>query len=453
MALAPEAVLYSGCLWRQSRIFSSPSSVVCHSSSRSRNRRSSGRLSSAFLAGRRDWSRGLGFKRESAAAAAAAAAVDSSTSEVESAAEALKLEEESAAEGVKLEEELVRKEEEDGAAGSSKRDEEVEFEKGFSMRRVCDRLIEVFMVDRPDPDEWRKLLAFSQEWRRIRPYFYERCKALAESEDDPRKMGNLYKLSRKLKEVDDEMIRHDELLEEIEVNETEIDVIVAKRRKDFTSDFFKHLRVLCDANHSNLDRREKLAQLAARCLASVEEYDKGAENSVALDAARRKFDDILNSSSLQDACKKIDTLVKNKQFDPTLMLVISKAWAAAKESPLMKEEVKDIMFHLYNVAKGNMQRLVPKEVRILKHLLTIEDPRERLGALAQAFSPGDELEGKDIDLLYTTPNRLYRQVLFILDAYYSNKEKTLIQEAQKLMDPLVISRLEILRDVIKTEFL
>lgn len=44
---------------------------------------------------------------------------------------------------------------------------------------------------------------------------------------------------------------------------------------------------------------------------------------------------------------------------------------------------------------------MPKEIRILKYLLTIEDPEEKLSALTDAFTPGDELEGKDVDCLYT----------------------------------------------------
>ena len=64
-------------------------------------------------------------------------------------------------------------------------------------------------------------------------------------------------------------------------------------------------------------------------------------------------------------------------------------------------QVKDILFHLYNVSIGNLQRLVPKEVRILRHIISLEDPKEQISALSAAFSPGDELEGNDIDLLYT----------------------------------------------------
>lgn len=52
------------------------------------------------------------------------------------------------------------------------------------------------------------------------------------------------------------MMRHDELLEEIEKNESALDSIVTKRRKDFTTDFFDHLHTKCDANFKSLARRD-----------------------------------------------------------------------------------------------------------------------------------------------------------------------------------------------------
>lgn len=64
-------------------------------------------------------------------------------------------------------------------------------------------------------------------------------------------------------------------------------------------------------------------------------------------------------------------------------------------------QVKDVLYHLYKTAVGNLQRLMPKEIRILKYLLTIEDPEERWSALRDAFIPGDELQEKDVDYLYT----------------------------------------------------
>lgn len=64
-------------------------------------------------------------------------------------------------------------------------------------------------------------------------------------------------------------------------------------------------------------------------------------------------------------------------------------------------QVKDILYHLYKTAVGNLQRLVPKEIRIIKYLIRVEDPEEQLCALHDAFTPGEELEGKDVDNLYT----------------------------------------------------
>eukprot|EP00246_Nothoceros_aenigmaticus_P016779 TRINITY_DN7831_c0_g2_i1.p1 TRINITY_DN7831_c0_g2~~TRINITY_DN7831_c0_g2_i1.p1 ORF type:complete len:176 (-),score=15.61 TRINITY_DN7831_c0_g2_i1:80-607(-) len=79
-------------------------------------------------------------------------------------------------------------------------EEDVELEKGFKMSRVCDRLIEVFMVDKPRTEDWRKLLAFSEEWSKIRPHFFKRCKTRAHEEEDPKRKGDLLKLARRLRE-------------------------------------------------------------------------------------------------------------------------------------------------------------------------------------------------------------------------------------------------------------
>jgi hypothetical protein len=59
------------------------------------------------------------------------------------------------------------------------------------------------------------------------------------------------------------------------------------------------------------------------------------------------------------------------------------------------------MFYLYNVARANVAKSVPREIRIIRHLLSIEDPRERFEEMTLAFSPGDDLEGKEQGGLYT----------------------------------------------------
>lgn len=69
------------------------------------------------------------------------------------------------------------------------------------MVRVCDKLIDVFMVDKPTPTDWRRLLAFSKEWNNLRPHFFARCQDRADDEEDPVMKQNLLRLGRKLKEV------------------------------------------------------------------------------------------------------------------------------------------------------------------------------------------------------------------------------------------------------------
>jgi hypothetical protein len=51
--------------------------------------------------------------------------------------------------------------------------------------------------------------------------------------------------------------------------------------------------------------------------------------------------------SLGEADNKIDDLAATGKLNPALLLTMAKAYAAAKETDMTKEEVKDIMAHLY----------------------------------------------------------------------------------------------------------
>lgn len=321
------------------------------------------------------------------------------------------------------------------------------------MIRVCDKLIEVFLVDKPKPTEWRRLLAFSKEWNNIRPHFYKRCQDRADSESDPGMKHKFLKLQRKLREVDDDVQRHNELLEAIRRSPSEVGDIVARRRKDFTKEFFAHLHTVAESYYDDPAEQNAVAKLGNMCLEAVEAYDTATESMEALNAAELKFQDIINSPSVDAACKKIDDLAQKNQLDSALMLMITKAWSAAKDSDMTKDEVKDVLYHLYKTTRGNLQRLMPKEIRILKYLLTIKDPEERMSALKDAFTPGEELEGEDVDCLYTTPEQLYNWIGTVLDAYNFSKEGTLIKEARDLMNPKIIKKMEELKKLIVDNFM
>lgn len=82
-----------------------------------------------------------------------------------------------------------------------------------------------------------------------------------------------------------------------------------------------------------------VARLGARCLSAVSAFDNTLEIVDTLDTAQAKFEDILNSPSVDAACDKIKSLAKAKELDSSLILLISGAWASAKDSPTIKNEV------------------------------------------------------------------------------------------------------------------
>ncbi|CAM6119500.1 unnamed protein product [Calypogeia fissa] len=345
-----------------------------------------------------------------------------------------------------------------GAESSSEEREEDEdeaekvLEKGFTMSRICDRLTEVFLTEKTTPAEWRALLVLSSEWTRIRPYFYKRCKVKAKAETVAKKKRELSNLAKQVKEVNDQMILHDAMLAEIEKNPFEIDVIVASRRKEFTGGFFEHLQTLCEAT-SRSSRRDEIASISGKCLSLIEAYDAALEDSEAITEAQLKFDEILRAPSLEAAATKIDQLARSKELDSTLLLFITRAWVAARDSTTMKREAKDVMLYIYTTAKKRILKLVPDEIYIIKRLLLIQDPRERFAAMTNSFAPGDELEEKDDNKFHTTPDKLKHWMKKILDAYYTNRQSTMIKEAQKLMNPEVISRLEVLLEYMDESFI
>ena len=74
-------------------------------------------------------------------------------------------------------------------------------------------------------------------------------------------------------------------------------------------------------------------------MAALQAYDSATESIESLKAAELKLQDIIESPSLDVACKKIDDLAEKKELDSTLVLMITKAWSAAKESNMAKSEV------------------------------------------------------------------------------------------------------------------
>lgn len=339
-----------------------------------------------------------------------------------------------------------------GIANVDEKQAEAEVAKGYTMTQFCDKMIEFFLHEKPNTKDWRKILVFREEWGKYKESFYARCRARADTEEDQPMKQKLIVLARKVKKIDDEIEKHADLLTEIRDNPLDFNAVVARRRKDFTGEFFRHLNILSDT-HDSLEDRDAMSRLGAKCLSAVRAYDNAMEQLETLEVAQSKFDDILNSSSLDAACEKIKSLAKAKELDSCLILLINRAWAAAKESTTMKNEVKDIMYHIYRTANKSLKTIAPPEIKLLKHLLNIMDPEERFSALATAFSPGDDHAIKDVDALYTTPKELHKWITIMLDTYHLNKEESDLMEVRQMSDPMVIQRLVILKETIEQEYM
>ena len=57
-------------------------------------------------------------------------------------------------------------------------------------------------------------------------------------------------------------------------------------------------------------------------------------------------------NSIDEADRRIDDLAASGQLSPALLLTMAKAYAGARDSSMTREEVKDIMAHLYFKARA-----------------------------------------------------------------------------------------------------
>lgn len=92
-----------------------------------------------------------------------------------------------------------------------------------------------------------------------------------------------------------------------------------------------------------------IAVIGGKCLSLIEAHDAALEDSESITEAQLKFETILSAPSLESAANKITQLAKSKELDSTLLLLITKAWAAAQDSTTMEQEVVFLSLGLCHV--------------------------------------------------------------------------------------------------------
>ena len=338
--------------------------------------------------------------------------------------------------------------------------------------RVYDALIDVFRNRKQD--EWKKLIVYSTQWPALADGVFARLDAVAEDIENADEQLELRRLKRRLQSVSDMMASHKHLLEEFRsCPSMEWESMVARHRREMGPEFFEYIEIRIRASRAaaaataeNGEEQsspgdkdaeaEGLAAIGAQLAILVDAYDSVVEDTHALELASESFADLLQSESMEMAEAKLDDLAASGKLDPALLLTMAKAYSGVKETDITKEEVKDIMAHLYFKAKEKFASQAPPEARILKFLLTVESESDRMSLLEQAFQPGAEFSTSNEDYLHTTPAALHNTIENILMMYDSNRGvsgNSMASQASSLMNPEVIQEIRKLKDLVFSKYM
>lgn len=328
---------------------------------------------------------------------------------------------------------------------------------------IYDRLISVFQ-DRPR-DDWKKLIVFSRQWKEHSTGIFDRIKELSDKEESVDKKMALRKLFRALSNVNDEVTRYNNVLDKfMSANEDEWDAIVAVVRGDLQRGFFEHMAYLIaaakhadelggDVKKSTMD---SLVVINTRLMALISTHDSVMADPDKLAVAAAVYKDLLGSiTSIEDAEAKIGILAKEGRIDPAFLQISAKAYGAARDTEMTKDEAKWVSYKLYRTARDQFDRQQPTEQRIIKHLVKITDPGERSRALDDAVTPGPTRASETHDYMYSTPQKLHTVLAATVEAYdmMRKEAKKSMGATDEAVLPYTVKTMKSLRDEIYRRYL
>jgi len=319
------------------------------------------------------------------------------------------------------------------------------------MEGIYEKLIELYKSR--NRSDWKKLMTLSTKWPEMAEGVFQRIEQKSADETDAAKKLEWLQFGKALFNVHRELERYDELVAKFMATaRLEWEAVVSEHRGEMTPEFFEHLQRLVLAGESEPARQDELKTMTSALVSMVEMYDQAVADKRSLDFAKDAVQDVLDAKTIEDADHRIDELASSGELDGAFLLTMAKMYMSVKESPYTKEETKDVMYHLYVKAKETASSMQPVEVRILKYLLSIEDPVVLKQAIFDAFTPG-EIVSESVDYLSTSPAELLKALDTILTAYESNRGKhTMLGETSSMMNPELIQRMRKLEAYIKKEY-
>lgn len=78
---------------------------------------------------------------------------------------------------------------------------DVEVAEGYTITQFVDKVIDVFLNEKPKSRDWKKFLIYRDEWGKYRERFYNRCKTRADAENDSQIKQKLIDLSKRVRKV------------------------------------------------------------------------------------------------------------------------------------------------------------------------------------------------------------------------------------------------------------
>merc|ERR1712217_701242 len=222
---------------------------------------------------------------------------------------------------------------------------------------------------------------------------------------------------------------------------SEYDFLFARYRLYLNKPFFDHLGYLIvSAQNSGASKEsEMLCVLGTKIIATLEVYDSIINEKKTLKKAFDLLLDLLAStSSLDSAEKKIDDLTIAGLVDISFAFIISKAYSSVKESFYTNTEIAYVMMNIYFKVQELLANNKSIEIRILKYLLTLEDPMIIENELNRALTKAQKTETESHEYLFTTRERLLDTIDAIIQSYVKSKTwLARIPQASKETPPVV----------------
>eukprot|EP00747_Dinoflagellata_sp_TGD_P125914 gnl/TRDRNA2_/TRDRNA2_174227_c0_seq1.p1 gnl/TRDRNA2_/TRDRNA2_174227_c0~~gnl/TRDRNA2_/TRDRNA2_174227_c0_seq1.p1 ORF type:complete len:351 (+),score=-9.91 gnl/TRDRNA2_/TRDRNA2_174227_c0_seq1:51-1103(+) len=326
---------------------------------------------------------------------------------------------------------------------------------------IYDRVIRIFL-EKESRQEWRKILAFSKNWKNIAHKVFERMANLEIEQSEEEHIAKLLAVARtNLSILHDELCRYDKILEDFtNAMPSEYDFFFAKHQLYIKKPFFDHIRNLIYAawNRGDKVETEMLHTVATKIYTLDDAYKRVLKKRELMKDAIYLLYELLNSvSSIDQAEEKIDDLAKRGNLDAAFTLVVSKVYASISESPHSTNELKDVSMHLYFRVQEQVAKAKPPEVKILKYMLTLEDPIHIENALTRSLAAPqrsslmEKRHKKKQAHLFTCHEKLYSSIKTVLKVYQKNQINfTPSSRLAHGYNPVILKRLVNLQKILES---